>query len=1175
MSLFARSISVVSSLAIIAACNAEPRADPLAKAAGSVTWADVDSLSRQRSAQTSTLLGDGNVLVAGGYTNETPTDTAELFRIESGKTEAVGKMSAARAEHSATLLSNGKIWVVGGTDGKGALASSELYDPATRAFAPGPALTTARSGHTATRLESDLVLIAGGGTASVELYDPATGSVGPGPNLSVARTGHTATRLADGRVLFVGGTTDASSSELYDPVQNAVSPSGSPSALLPIAHTATLLSDGRVLVVGGCPAPPGSCSCDPIFGCIGSKSAEVFDPKANGGKGAFTLLVSETSIPRQAHAASLLPSGKVLLSGGGGAGNGAAPKTPSATSELFDPSTNTFSAGPSSSAARARHAATVLPTGAVLLTGGALPELLDERTELFADPGGFAPTSPMQKKRTGALAVPLRSGRMLLVGGYGDEPGGGFPFRALAEEYDGTTGTFTGSGTMLGERGSFTATLLRDGSVLVAGGLAASKALATTERWVPGAQLGQGTFVAEANLVTARFLHTAVLLPDGNVLVVGGSSNGNKLDSAELYVPGSGFQALAAKLSVPRQNVAAVLLATGKVLVAGEGSADLYDPVTQTFSATGAPIGAFLKSRKLVLLPDGRVLYAGQPSGVAEIYDPATGTFSASGPLVTPSAAERAVHLLPSGNVLIAAGYILTGFFASPTPITELFLPGANHGKGAFVRAGDLGKARFSQASGVLADGRVLIAGGTVCGSCTPFAEPDVSLYSAAMEAARRPVLTTAPAKLAGGEPVVLGGTGFAPHHEASGSASSSSASNAPVVVYMPESGQGLVSGTLLDFTDTSITWRTPTTALHGFGRLYVSVNGIQSVGRSVELTPGALGAHCSVGAGCTSGFCADGVCCDEACVGACKACTQAKKGSGADGTCGVIPPELDPADSCAITNGAPCTSGVHCTSGHCADGVCCDEACAGQCEACNEPSAVGQCIAVKGAPRGARDACAKSPSANPCEAKTCDGLETQSCAGLVGIEVECAASSCSAGVFLPSAGCDGKGACSSRESQNCAPAGCDGDACGDGTCKTASDCHPDYRCSKGVGADVGECVLANATECDGDHTLVSADQSTQDCSPYRCTSAGTCFPRCSSSLDCVRGFACTAKGRCVADSGASTGLASCGCRLPGSRESSTPSFALFATALGIGLGLSGARRRRSRRSTGHRHARG
>ncbi len=1136
-------------------------------------WGSIGSLSQQRVGLTTTLLPSGGILIAGGKSNLGPTRSAEHLSPGRAEFTAVGEMGADRVHHTATALRDGRVLIAGGKDATGALSSTEIYDPATRMFAPAASLALARESHTATTLDSGRILIAGGGSAITELFDPVAGTFTTGPSMSLSRTGHTATRLLDGRVLIVAGAGAASlkGAEIYDPAaaggQGAFTSTGSLVALEPRLHTATLLSDGRVLVVGGC-RPPDPCNCASVGGpptCVSARAAEIFDPSLAGGVGGFTTVAASTLEMRQAHTASLLPSGEVLLVGGGPGGDLLeTPPQLTNSAELFDPGGATFSAAGSLGASRGGHTATVLPTGGVMVAGGADPSLLDERVEFLTNPGAFAPASQLTVGRVEPTATLLRSGRVLIAGGEGVNATPTIFVHSSSEQFDPATGKFVKGADMGSVRVEHSATALADGSVLIAGGRdGADVTLASSERFVPGAGAGQGSFSADASLGTARRGHTATMLPDRSVLVTGGFSGPGtvRLSSAEVFTTAGGFVSLSPAMTTARAEHAAVLLETGKVLIVGGSSAELYDPVTQSFSPTGAPIGNHEKPR-VALLPNGDVLLVGQAAAVGELYHPSTEQFSATSPLVESFVVGRSVHSLPSGSVLLAGGFQFVGYLGIATIVAELFIPNVAQGKGRFVRTGDMSEAHREQASSVLADGRALIFGGTQCTTvCPPHALTTATSYADPIEVTRRPLVNTLPPTTVGGAAMTITGSGFAPALDASQGSTASSPSNVPTAIWMPETGQGHVAGSVTTFTDTSLTCLVPATALHGHGRLFVTVNGIVSEGSLLELLPGALGAPCGATAACSSGFCADGVCCDTACAGACKACTSKRKGGGQDGVCGDIPPELDATDSCPLSNGAACTSAVHCGSGLCVDGVCCDKACAGQCEACDEPNALGQCIAVTGAPRGQRTACAQGTAGNPCSAETCDGLETTQCGGLVGAEVECAPGSCSAGVATPAASCDGQGSCGMQKSVSCAPANCDGLGCGSGSCRDSEDCHPDYRCSKGVGADVGECVLANATECDGDHTLTSADGNTQDCSPYRCTQAGACITKCTSSLECVRGRACSAGGDCVADTSTTETSAGCGCRSAGQRPSGDGAW----LALGV-VALAIRRRRPARR---------
>jgi hypothetical protein len=146
-----------------------------------------------------------------------------LYDPATGAWSATASLATARYGHTATLLPNGKVLVASGWSGSTSdTASAELYDPETGWTATG-SLATARGLHTATLLPNGKVLVAGGGFgtafASAELYDPGTGTWTATGSLATARESHTATLLPNGKVLVVGGAGGSgylASAELYD-----------------------------------------------------------------------------------------------------------------------------------------------------------------------------------------------------------------------------------------------------------------------------------------------------------------------------------------------------------------------------------------------------------------------------------------------------------------------------------------------------------------------------------------------------------------------------------------------------------------------------------------------------------------------------------------------------------------------------------------------------------------------------------------------------------------------------------------------------------------------------------------------------------------------------------------------------------------------------------------------
>src|SRR6266446_2428354 len=220
------------------------------------------------------------------------------------------------------------------------------------------------------------------------------------------------------------------------------------------------------------------------------------------------------------------------------------------------------------------------------------------------------------------------------------------------------------------------------------------------------------------SLKTARFHHTATLLPDGRVLVVGGEQGHTPLASAELYDPATGTWSATGSLNTARDSHTATLLRSGKVLVAGGretdpgpslASAELYDPATGTWSPTGSLNTARLY-HTATLLPNGKVLVAGGGetdlySASAELYNPATGSWSPTGSFDTGRIFHTAT-LLANGKVLVAGG-------RDPRLVELASADLYNPATGTWSATGSLNTARYDHTATLLRNGMVLVAGGT------------------------------------------------------------------------------------------------------------------------------------------------------------------------------------------------------------------------------------------------------------------------------------------------------------------------------------------------------------------------------------------------------------------------------------------------------------------------------
>jgi hypothetical protein len=330
--------------------------------------------------------------------------------------------------------------------------------------------------------------------------------------MTAPRSGHTATLLANGKVLIAGGEagfTPLSTAELYDPVSGTFTPTGDMRAPRSL-HTATLLPDGRVLIAGGSPVIP-------------TNGAEIYDPST----GTFAA-TGDMIFGRACQQATLLGNGKVLILGG----NGANDRVPDA--ELYDPAAGTFApAGTYASDTSGFNGC----QGAVsaLLPDGRVSIIWEKADAEIYDPdtSSFTPTrKPIALSYSDGLptATLLMNGKVLVAGG-ADDSG----IHASAELYDSLIGNFTATGDMTTGRTVHTATLLPDGTVLMAGSsLSYGGALASTELYDPVA----GTFSVTGTMITAHQGegHTATLLNNGRVLIAG--ANVNPLSStAELYTP--------------------------------------------------------------------------------------------------------------------------------------------------------------------------------------------------------------------------------------------------------------------------------------------------------------------------------------------------------------------------------------------------------------------------------------------------------------------------------------------------------------------------------------------------------------------------------------------------------------------------------------------------------------
>lgn len=336
--------------------------------------------------------------------------------------------------------------------------------------------------------------------------------------------------------------------------------------------------------------------------------------------------------------------------------------------------------------------------------------LLSAAVQAGAAPG-WSPAGSLITGRAEASATLLRNGNVLVAGGTQGE----VSVIGNAELYTSSSNTWSPTLSLLTPRADHTATLMQSGQVLVVGGLGngSGNYLANAELYDPSS----GSWSAAGSLATGRFGNTATLLEDGRVLIAGGFG-ATQMSDCEIYNPSTNSWSAAASLMTARAFHTATLLADGKVLVAGGAGAvafatcELYDPSSNTWSYAGSLVTARAYQTATLLL-NGKVLVAaGTPDGTsslssAELYDPSSSTWSPAGSLAVPRCFNTAT-LLPNGGVLVTGGVSKIGDLTTAQASAELYDPLYN----AWSGAGAIPSATEFHSAALLQDGDVLVAGG-------------------------------------------------------------------------------------------------------------------------------------------------------------------------------------------------------------------------------------------------------------------------------------------------------------------------------------------------------------------------------------------------------------------------------------------------------------------------------
>jgi len=336
------------------------------------------------------------------------------------------------------------------------------------------------------------------------------------------------------------------------------------------------------------------------------------------------------------------------------------------------------------------------------------------------EPQTFSPPV-LSPGRAGQAAVTLYDGRILIIGGWFSDPDD--PYGAVATNtvlaISPVSGRVQEVGHLAMRRTSFSATLLRDGRVLVAGGQSRDPfAMDRAEIFDPATNRFE---LVGAPMITARYSHTATLLADGRVLLTGG--DGRYIDSvnkdSELFDPATGTFGPAGDMHHCRTGHTATLLDSGRVLIAGGASwvggttiypADVeqFDPVTGSFALGSDPYPIPFGYGHIALkVHSGKVLFFDTQTSGAALYDPGTGLFESCAGLIHPRTGAS-FTLLDTGEIVVIGGY------AWPHPSSSVLeIEKYDPRTGVSQEFGRLLQGRHSHSAHLLPDGRILLVGGS------------------------------------------------------------------------------------------------------------------------------------------------------------------------------------------------------------------------------------------------------------------------------------------------------------------------------------------------------------------------------------------------------------------------------------------------------------------------------
>ncbi len=696
------------------------------------TWTLLGAtLSNARYNHTATLLQDGRVLICGGQDQTGATWTScDAYNSATGVlTTNVSALQQARALHTASLLKDGRVWFAGGwNNSSGYLSTTEIFTPTTNAMASDVYLLVGRAYHTATVLGDGRVVVEGGfngvdGSPTLaspsdptdpnhnygyldvtEIFDPLNDSMSFGPQAKARRMQHSATLLADGGLDIHGGlgnipptptviTAQADSGSLYLGTGSTSTISLTQNGLpyvaiqLPIAASGTIIS-GYIDWAGS-----GGATNASVTFASGTASVTVAPTSLNGltvgcYQGQCGIILVPAPVPINTTTQSFSPT-----------------QTPYSSPVDLSQYNGTFTSS-----------ATVIIQQMVLGVDESYAEAANTQSfGSYVVDGSYAQTATL-----------TTSGDIIYAGGLGcmntacppttllESSGNRVDDYKVLHDND-----FSSSSSQLGNGIAYhTATLLPNGNILVAGGeTAASQPVSAAAVISPA----QGTITVTGPMSVNRSHHSATLLDNGRVLVAGGFTNSSSTEptnTADIYYPNPGVFVPTAPMNVPRVNHTATLMPDGSVIVVGgETTGGAYTNSVEVYSSTSvawtnlAPLPIGLAAHTATLLKDGRLLILGgqTTSGASNLtyaYSPAANSWTALAPMPKNLYGHTATSM-SDGRVLLVGGD--TGVSISSR--TFLFDPSAPPLE-AWTDSGVLTYARMNHTATVLPNDTVIVTGG-------------------------------------------------------------------------------------------------------------------------------------------------------------------------------------------------------------------------------------------------------------------------------------------------------------------------------------------------------------------------------------------------------------------------------------------------------------------------------